>query len=933
MQMGDKFLTTALNSANSQVSSRDLWVSTTSGPAYKRLTPVISGAAAPHLRHPPVILVVMATTTSAPSLGSGQNTAETNPGFLSAPADGRTPFSFGSVSTLADNDPAWDGVGIDADLLRGLADDCGTDAPTLASPQARPAPLQERRNTLESDAPSEPVAPVPATKKKKRKSEVEILRGQQVTAVAKYKARYKDADIQAVLTKFVDPTFTGSLRELAKRTKDNTKGRGKVPLSTLQRALKKIMAQAKKDSVVQVIDLAQEYVPEAAGHFSSFKALGFVRFLAGMIGWRAGLKEPMSEEEAGEVAATLYDCTTEDMPASWVKNGKAPPKHWWCWFWAQPETSHIKKAKMNSLSEARAAASTPAVIKDWFGRTASDMEPTTFVKHLIKNQPFVRNMLAITLTVAATALTPSTVLANAAGAMLIDKLLHDPARNACFDEKGLVLSGSDSQKLLYVRGMRAFARMQEDGTWCSICPLAFWDGFWKTAIIVEGAETTRVHRDTRRNLWGTKQEETFLHFTKCGYNNTETMLLIISWWCSIATIKARLPFVLWLDNASMHVAADVTRACRQAGIILRFFRAHSTHWSCMLDNGIFCKWNKIFNAALNILKIKYRSEKNANGIQIRGPKSRLPFEQTCIALRLACEGCLSKENMRIAVSTTTHLFTEAEDGSQRITLSSQYAERKMSGKVAGITDKTSTQTRRNMKHSVNNDKAIEAFKNAPWILPLLDNAHKCTRCSAVMCDDHVIRCVDCIQKKKRKNQLLYAGGWSVEEEEENEVFAQRDVDAAAAAGTEQAKGEAAKQLAVMMADNSTSDQQKHDDLAEGLKAMGRSQWHQATCKRGPNLKCACIFGKAREERNRLQEKLKAERTAKKAEAKRKRVENKEQEDAKAIKRLKKVMGDISSGAIVGEQASDAAVLKALTAYAKLGFHGAGAAAAYDETQS
>ena len=62
----------------------------------------------------------------------------------------------------------------------------------------------------------------------------------------------------------------------------------------------------------------------------------------------------------------------------------------------------------------------------------------------------------------------------------------------------------------------------------------------------------------------------------------------------------------------------------------------------------------------------------------------------------------------------------------------------------------------------------------------------------------------------------------MDEEEENEVFAQRDVDAAAAAGTEQAKGEAAKQLAVMMADNSTSDQQKHDDLAEGLKAMGRS---------------------------------------------------------------------------------------------------------------
>eukprot|EP01048_Picozoa_sp_COSAG05_P014891 COSAG05_NODE_1732_length_4186_cov_3.118180_3_plen_84_part_00 len=83
----------------------------------------------------------------------------------------------------------------------------------------------------------------------------------------------------------------------------------------------------------------------------------------------------------------------------------------------------------------------------------------------------------------------------------------------------------------------------------------------------------------------------------------------------------------------------------------------------------------------------------------------------------------------------------------------------------------------------------------------------------------------------------------------------------------------------------------------------------------------------------MQEKLKAERTAKKAAAKRKRLENKEQEDAKAIKRLKKVMADISSGAIVGEQASDAAILKALTAYAKLGFHGGAGAAAADETQS
>ena len=48
-------------------------------------------------------------------------------------------------------------------------------------------------------------------------------------------------------------------------------------------------------------------------------------------------------------------------------------------------------------------------------------------------------------------------------------------------------------------------------------------------------------------------------------------------------------------------------------------------------------------------------------------------------------------------------------------------------------------------------------------------------------------------------------------------------DAAAAAGTEQAKGEAAKQLAVVM-DNSTSDQQKHDDLADHRKLPQIARW-------------------------------------------------------------------------------------------------------------
>ena len=146
-----------------------------------------------------------------------------------------------------------------------------------------------------------------------------------------------------------------------------------------------------------------------------------------------------------------------------------------------------------------------------------------------------------------------------------------------------MLSGTDTFKLLYVRGERAFARMQEDGTWCSVCPLAFFDGLCKTAILIEGAVTKRIHTDTRKNLWG---DDTFLEFTKCGYNNTETMLKIIAWW--VEQVGARLPFVLWLDNAAMHCTMEVIAALRSVGIIVRFFRSHSTHWACLLDNGVFC---------------------------------------------------------------------------------------------------------------------------------------------------------------------------------------------------------------------------------------------------------------------------------------------------------------------------------------------------------
>ena len=84
------------------------------------------------------------------------------------------------------------------------------------------------------------------------------------------------------------------------------------------------------------------------------------------------------------------------------------------------------------------------------------------------------------------------------------------------------------------------------------------------------------------------------------------MLLMIAWWVRLLTPLGRLPFVLWLDNASMHCTVEVQEKCAEAGIILRFFRSHSTHWACMLDNGIFCQWDGHYNSALGKLRGEYR---------------------------------------------------------------------------------------------------------------------------------------------------------------------------------------------------------------------------------------------------------------------------------------------------------------------------------------
>jgi len=103
----------------------------------------------------------------------------------------------------------------------------------------------------------------------------------------------------------------------------------------------------------------------------------------------------------------------------------------------------------------------------------------------------------------------------------------------------------------------------------------------------------------------------------------------------------------------------------------------------MLDNGIFCQWDKIFNAALRSLRAEYHAEKNPGGQLKRGPKAPLPLEWTCKALKTSIESVLTKPAIYAAVSITTNVYDKNPDGSitepPRITLSREYATRKMSG--------------------------------------------------------------------------------------------------------------------------------------------------------------------------------------------------------------------------------------------------------------
>ena len=326
--------------------------------------------------------------------------------------------------------------------------------------------------------------PTPAralpTQKSKRKTydNTPAHRGETRRVKGNYRKKYSMPDGKAILQKLeahsdannhcfpYDPKDKGQLvalmRTLCKKSTNNPNGipqsqGGKVPLTTMKRHWEKYAREKMNTKASEDQPTVEEWQPPVLGKISVFLQLSLHTVLAGFIGWRSSIKYPCTEEEAGEVAAILYTNSSaysssldgetmvvkrEGLPKSWEENGNAPPKWWWNWFYNLPDVRHIVKRKMNSLSEARAAASQPHVITKWFDDTEKEMEPTVFTAHVVRQYPVIAEALRTAVTVANVIATttiaaiamPSDVvqqlLAQANTATLIDTLLHDPARNA-----------------------------------------------------------------------------------------------------------------------------------------------------------------------------------------------------------------------------------------------------------------------------------------------------------------------------------------------------------------------------------------------------------------------------------------------------------------------------------------------------------------------
>jgi hypothetical protein len=316
-------------------------------------------------------------------------------------------------------------------------------------------------------------------------------------------------------------------------------------------------------------------------------------------------------DEAAELLMGLMECYGVDCPAIWETLG-GPTRSWWRWFWDQPCAAHLSKGIVQRLDEIRLTAQTEPAVRDWFS-VVQDPLPEGDEDEGGANCKMGRTHEYGFMSVEGQKAylqteMPEFVPKTDAGEIDEDALhqlawemVHDPRRQANFDQKGHALGGKGKVTVIGTRGRKKVKRDVSEGRWLTICPLIWGDGgMGFCSFVVQG--TIPVERTSAASAaaaeadavasgdpidtlggaasWGRRELPVgvptlrselgdfvcTIGTTKTGYSNHQEHLAMFK--AGVEEIKKkepwRFPFVLYLDNWTVSHSPQLNRPTRLA---------------------------------------------------------------------------------------------------------------------------------------------------------------------------------------------------------------------------------------------------------------------------------------------------------------------------------------------------------------------------------
>ena len=329
-------------------------------------------------------------------------------------------------------------------------------------------------------------------------------------------------------------------------------------------------------------------------------------------------------------ASYMLMCLLEDnnipIPHHWAATG-SPSSGWWQEFYMRhKELSH---GPANRLEEVRVTAHTPPAIRGWFTviQESNDEERAKgwYGARVDGFSKLLKEQMG----------GPGGVCEGWTDEQIelrAKALCNDPRINCNFDQKGHALGG-DEIEVISMKYSPRQCRDVTDGTWLSVCPLvnAHGEVLFK-ALVVKGCP--EISDETAGILWG---DDTILANSATGYSSSAINLA--QWKIGIGKLKRErpelFPMVCWMDNWEGHCANEFRTWCRETGIILMFFRSHSTVWACALDNQPFGHYEKLYNKAV------HEAKRTQASLIKKGDK--LPFDVAAGCVRKAFDAAFSPE--------------------------------------------------------------------------------------------------------------------------------------------------------------------------------------------------------------------------------------------------------------------------------------------------